>query len=271
MRFLLLFFLFTHIELLANEPVLEISSPELSVSYKYQQLIDRDDLEHISIAQDPSYQNKAQTFRAIRLLNLFKQFKLKANMVVQFNCTDGFSAPMDTSLLLNTSQDKALAYLAIENPKQKWAPLPNKKLSAGPFRIIWLNPEKSHIVQEQWPYMIHSFEIKGTLKASYPLIFPSKELAKDHNINKGFKVFLNNCFVCHKLNGQGSASIGPDLNHPMNPTEYFKSDALKKLIRDPKSVRTWKSSKMPDFSKDEISEIELEQLISYLEHMKERK
>lgn len=263
---------FISITALANEPInLKISDNNLEKVFSYKELMSRKDLEYISIPNDPSYQGLSQTYRAIRLLNLFKDFNLNENQVVQFNCTDGFSAPLDTKLILNESTNKSIAYLAIENPEQKWASLPKKKLSAGPFRVIWLNPEKSSIAQEQWPYMIHSFEIKGSLKASYPNIFPSQAIGKQDPIYKGLKVFLDNCFACHQMNRQGSASIGPDLNIPMNPTEYFKKSALKLLIRNPNDVRVWKTSKMPSFDKNEISEPELDFLIQYLSHMSTNK
>ena len=267
MKRLLWFFLISF-SCLAMEPIhLKITNGNHTKIFHYADLMKRNDLEHISVPKDPSYQNRSQTFRASRLINLFSEFNLNKDLVVQFNCTDGFSAPIDTTLLMNKSSEKSIAYLAIEDPMQKWANLPNKKLSAGPFRVIWANPEKSNIVQEQWPYMISSFEIKGTMQETYPKIFPAPSIAKDDPIKSGFKVFLNNCFACHKMNDQGSASIGPDLNIPMNPTEYFKEGSLKMLIRNPKSLRTWKTSKMPDFDESEISNADLENLIKYLQHM----
>jgi mono/diheme cytochrome c family protein len=39
-------------------------------------------------------------------------------------------------------------------------------------------------------------------------------------------LFVTQCLVCHKLNGAGSADVGPDLNLPENPTEYFQASAL---------------------------------------------
>lgn len=239
--------------------------------FTYSSLKTRKDYKQITIPKDASYKNKETTLWAVPLKNLFNGFKVEGDTIIQFNCTDGFSAPLDTELILNNSKKGAIAYLAIEDPLQKWQPLPNKRVSAGPYRIVWLNPEKSRIVQEQWPYMISSFEIKKSLRETYPKIFPSRKLAKNDPINLGFKVFRKNCFACHSINGQGEGDIGPDLNLPMNPTEYFKLEALKKLIRNPQSVRRWKSSKMPDFDKSEITDKELGHLIRYLKHMRIRK
>jgi mono/diheme cytochrome c family protein len=69
------------------------------------------------------------------------------------------------------------------------------------------------------------------------------------------------------MNGGGSSEMGPDLNRPMNPTEYFQRPALHRFIRDPASVRAWPDQKMPGFGPDRLSEAEVEAVIAYLEHM----
>jgi hypothetical protein len=39
------------------------------------------------------------------------------------------------------------------------------------------------------------------------------------------------------MNHQGPSRVGPDLNLPLNPTEYFKESVLPRYIRNPKSIR----------------------------------
>ncbi len=73
------------------------------------------------------------------------------------------------------------------------------------------------------------------------------------------------------MNANGAGSIGPDLNLPMNPTEYFQAKALVSLIRDPASVRTWPHRMMHGFSEGAISDAELSDLIGYLRYMSTRK
>src|SRR3954447_13694692 len=84
-------------------------------------------------------------------------------------------------------------------------------------------------------------------------------------------VFEATCLACHRMNGGGSSKIGPDLNWPMNPTEYFQPSALRRYIRDPASVRTWPDEKMPGFGPDRLSEAELDAVIAYLKHMAEQR
>jgi cytochrome c1 len=73
------------------------------------------------------------------------------------------------------------------------------------------------------------------------------------------------------MNGNGAGSIGPDLNLPLSPTEYFEAKALESLIRDPASVRNWPRRTMAGFSKAAIPDAELSDLIAYLRHMSTRK
>jgi mono/diheme cytochrome c family protein len=76
---------------------------------------------------------------------------------------------------------------------------------------------------------------------------------------------------CHKLNGAGASDVGPDLNRPMNPTEYMTPTGLHALIRDPKSVRTWPEQRMSGFSPAAVSDAEIDEIIAYLKHMAGRK
>ena len=73
------------------------------------------------------------------------------------------------------------------------------------------------------------------------------------------------------MNGNGTASIGPDLNLPRNPTEYFEAEGLEALIRNPASVRTWPGMVMRGFSAAVIPDAELADLIAYLGYMSAHK
>ena len=49
----------------------------------------------------------------------------------------------------------------------------------------------------------------------------------------GLAPFVTQCLPCHTVNGAGASDVGPDLNQPMNPTQYMTPDGLRALIRDP--------------------------------------
>jgi cytochrome c1 len=57
----------------------------------------------------------------------------------------------------------------------------------------------------------------------------------------------------------------------MNATEYFTESALRKLVRNPKSVRDRGASAMPGFDGSRLSETELDDIIAYLKHMAGKK
>jgi mono/diheme cytochrome c family protein len=66
------------------------------------------------------------------------------------------------------------------------------------------------------------------------------------------------------MKGAGEGELGPDLGQPMSPAQYFTPEALRKLIRDPKSVRTWPQQMMPAFGKDKLSDADLDAVVAYL-------
>jgi hypothetical protein len=72
-------------------------------------------------------------------------------------------------------------------------------------------------------------------------------------------------------NGAGSSTVGPDMNKPMNPTEYLTRDGLHALIRDPRSVRSWPGLLMPGFAADQMSDRQIDLVIDYLAHMAARR
>lgn len=249
---------------LAAEARLEIVSGEQRLTFSQSQLLSRRDLKTITI-NDSNYRRRFTQFKAIPIPSLFMGINIPDNAVLQFQCTDGFSATLEKTRLLSTDPKASTAFLAIEDPKSPWPHLAGKNASAGPFYLVWKNPEASSISPEEWPYQLASFKILSDLRSVFPKIYPAADAAP--NVQNGFRSFQRNCFACHKMNGNGAGSIGPDLNLPMNPTEYFEAKALESVIRDPASVRNWPRRTMPGFSEAAIPAAELSDLIAYLRHM----
>ena len=226
------------------------------------------------------YGEKTQTLLAIKWETLKKKifshpnFSLKKqdifldpNSIITFTCLDGFSANLESSNFLQRKDFQP--FLVIEDPKHPWPILKNSNMNPGPFALLWEDP-KNNIGPEQMPYQLKMLEWKSSLQLTYPKLYPSKKLFNDSE-KKGFAVFTKNCFSCHQLNHQGEATIGPDLNLPKNPVEYFNISSFKLLIRDPKSLRSWPESKMPGFNQTLITDIELDHLINYLKLMSKEK
>lgn len=275
-----------------SEPELRIQWPEGTIVYKRSQLLSRPDVRTLEVDDDPAYRpnsasahsktetktEKAETekkmkYRAVPIAALFSKVEVPRDATVQFQCLDGFSAPISRDLLLNQSPTGAIAYLAIEAEGEPWPvldPLHNLK-TPGPFYLIWENAKKSGIGREEWPYQLSGFEVKKSLRSIYPAIFPDDNLSQKDPISRGFRSFTKNCFTCHTLNLQGQAQMGPDLNFPMSPTEYLNRNFIKNIVRNPQKVRAWPAGKMKGFSATEISDDELNDIIAYLTHMSQRK
>ena len=171
---------------------------------------------------------------------------------------------------MRTGPGQSIAYIAIENLRSKWPDLPQNPSSgsAGPFFLVWLKPELSGILREEWPYQIVAFEVKGRLQDLYPRIFPKHQ---DAQVARGLKLFQQTCLACHTMNQEGAAQVGPDLNLPLNPTEYFKASVLPRYIRDPKSVRAWAGSRMPGFGPETFSDEDIANVVAYLREMASEK
>ena len=89
-------------------------------------------------------------------------------------------------------------------------------------------------------------------------------LPVDAPARHGQEVFTVQCMPCHRMKGAGESEVGPDLGSPMNPTQYFTADGLRRLIRNPKSVRTWPQQMMPAFDAEKLSDADLDAVIAYL-------
>ena len=220
----------------------------------------------ISIEQDVSYK-RPMRYRAVPLATLLPG--IAADDHLQAVALDGFAAEMPAAPLLQDGP--ARAWLAVEDPGKPWPALSKGKPSAGPFYLVWTNPQAGHISPEQWPFQISGIKQLKTVAERFPALLPDPKLGANDPVNQGFALFQKNCLACHRLNGAGDAQVGPDLNIPYNPTEYFSGDFLKRYIRDPQSLRRWPQAKMPAFAVGVLPESELALLVEYLKHMAGRK
>lgn len=263
------------------------SSPNLHIYLPDKEIIfSRDELlkmgTEVITVLDPAFKKDgkptSQTYTAVRFSKILDQAGIKIDLKdiddasVSFKCTDGYSAQLKVSNLINTSASGSVAYIAIENPNDKWQNLSAKINSAGPYYLVWVDPDKSNVVETEWPYMVMGFNIIPSFEKAFPKVLVDDTLPENALERKGFRAFKKTCFACHKINGQGpSAAASPDLNIPMNPTEYFADGIIEKLVRNPKQVREWKGMGMPALDQNAISDEDLAAVVQYLRHMKNRR
>ncbi len=251
------------------EPQLTIQAQGKMLTYPRSSLLSRPDLEKIVLNDIPTYPGKRIEYSAVPLFHLFQGMPIDPEATIQFRCLDGFSAPISSARILEHAPGRSIAYLAIEKENEPWPAVHPEQGpgTAGPFFLIWKNPELSHVGVEEWPFQLEGFEIKGSLRSTFPKIFPPKRYSQSSPEMRGFQIFQRSCFSCHKINGQGLSDFAPDLNLPKSPTEYFTQAALRAYIRNPQSLRQWKNDRMRGFSPEELPDPELADLIRYLEIM----
>ncbi|WP_460143572.1 c-type cytochrome [Pseudomonas sp. S3_B08] len=237
-----------------------------SRTWQTEELLKHPQLQTLTINNDVSYK-KDMTYRAVPLAALLTGVRPEDHL--QAVALDGFAAELAAAPLLN--KDGARAWLAIEDPARPWPPLSAGKHSAGPFYLVWTDPQAGNISPEQWPFEVASIKLMAPVAQRFPALLPDPALKADDPVNQGFALFQKNCLACHRLNGAGDAQFGPDLNIPYSPTEYFGADFLKRYIRDPQSLRQWPQAKMPGFSAEVLPDTDLEMLVGYLKHMAGRK
>jgi hypothetical protein len=135
------------VPVMAAEPVLEIAVGKQVQRLSRAELLAHPALREVDVAGDTAY-GKPMRYRALPLSALLT--RLAETDTVQFTATDGFVANIAGTVLAGGGQP----WLAIEPPGAPWPALKPGGVSAGPFYLVWLAPEKHGIVPEQWPYQV---------------------------------------------------------------------------------------------------------------------
>jgi mono/diheme cytochrome c family protein len=255
--------------LLAADPTLTVSADGTTRTFDRDALLARSDAVEVTTSRDVAY-GTPRTYRAVPLANLMEGITIPADAVVEAVAQDGFVAQLPRDLIYGNDRE-AVAYVAVEPANAPWPPIPNKAKSAGPFYIVWIGAHASSVPAVDWPYQVESLTARDAPTKRWPALAVDPMLPALDPARGGQILFVNKCFTCHTLNHAGSASAGPDLNLPMNPTQYLSDAGLRALIRDPQSVRVWPDQRMPGFAKADLSDEELGMIVAYLRHMADRK
>jgi len=255
--------------LAAKENILAFSFGKGVLRLSAHELLIRPDVQTITIPADVSYR-RAMTYRAVPLIALIGDVGKLGFNTIEARANDGFVSQIPVSLVMQGATGGSVAWIAIEEPKAPWPNLPGKQASAGPFYLVWQNPERSNVGTEQWPYALAALTGVEDPVRRWPQLAVDPSLPSDAAERQGQAVFIKNCVPCHRLNGAGESNTGPDLGRPMNVTTYMTAAGLHALIRDPKSVRTWPEQQMPGFGADKIPDAEIDSLIAFLTYTAKR-
>jgi mono/diheme cytochrome c family protein len=252
----------------AAGPTLTVSANGGVQIFDRDELLARTDVVEITTSRDVAY-HTPRTYRAVALAKLFEGVAIPPDAVVEAAAQDGFVTHLPRDLIY--ANDGIVGYMATEVADKPWPPIPGKDKSAGAFYIVWVGHQASSVPTMNWPYQVVSLSVQDAPARRWPSLAVDPTLPALHPARDGQITFVNKCFTCHTMNRAGPASVGPDLNLPMNPTEYFTDTGLRALIRDPRSVRVWPEQRMPNFAEVDLSDEELGLILAYLRHMVDRK
>lgn len=219
---------------------------------------------------DP-HEQKAITYRAIPTRQLLEQvygdkWQERGDEVL-VTCSDGYQPVLPMERFTDST-----GYLAFAREGSRKFSLINKilnskKIDLAPYYLIWPEVDSKRDGENMyWPYQVAKLDIIR-FADRFPRIAPPSGTSEAEK--RGFIAFRTHCLKCHSLNGEGGVA-GPELNFPMNVTEYYQPTFLKKWISDPLSVRYRTIMPALDRNLKNREEV-IEDIVSYLKKMKQRK
>lgn len=210
---------------------------------------------------DPYYEGE-KTFLALPIAEVLKvgfageKVDIASTHYV-LRASDGYTLPMTGEQLVGDG-----AYLAVADVDVAgWAPVGSQKAHPGPYYLVWKG--RPSLESHPRPWQLVGIEI-ARFEDVFPRTAPTG-LPDDHPAQRGYATFRKRCIKCHAINQQGG-QVGPELNIPQNITEYRPESQIRAYIRNP---QTFRYSKMP--AAPDLSEAQLDELIAYLQAMKDRK
>jgi mono/diheme cytochrome c family protein len=182
--------------------------------------------------------------------------RANTNVDVVFVCSDGYRARLP---IANIRDGGVLAARDTSVPLDvRWQPLRQGReyMLPTPYYLVW-PPRRNPAIEYPWPYRVVALELARP---------EQKVQTGDPAVSRGEDLFRQYCARCHAVNLQGG-TLGPELNVPLNVTEYWNAETLKKLIQDPALVRA--SSKMP--ASTQLHGADVDAIVAYLTFMKGNK
>jgi mono/diheme cytochrome c family protein len=245
-------------------PALVVSAGGATRQFTRDELLARHDSATLTISNDPAYSGIV-SYRAVPLRALLAVLPPDAGDTLQARATDGFVAEIPRRVI----DGMAMPWIAVEDPAHPWPHLRGKMVSAGPFYLVWQDPERARISPEQWPYALAALTVMPSPIQRWPAIAVDPSVSENAPARRGQTAYIANCLPCHRLAGRGEGNVGPDLLHPMPATTYFTEPGLRTLIRDPAAVRSWPGLQMPAFDTASLGDDEVDAIIAYLRYLAE--
>ncbi len=218
-----------------------------------------------NVTVDDHYLKRAVNYRAVPLAKMLKTLttEFQAYDEFIFRCADGYLAHVSREDFEAGRLDSFfLAYG--EDADSFRSKIPQGKAEVSPEPFYAVATDAAGFATLSWPYELVAIELVN-FKQTFPALYFAG-IEKSIEASKGFALFRKECLKCHSLNLQGG-DIGPELNVPLNVTEYRDAATLKKFIRNASAFRA--KSKMPPYT--HLSDAQLESILAYLKAMAKHK
>jgi mono/diheme cytochrome c family protein len=221
--------------------------------------------QHINVADDPVF-HQAKRYEGLPLKDVLEKYtKIRSldpsKTQIVFECEDGYNPSMSLQKVLAKR-----AFIAVRdsdapqgqdwiNPKKE-----GREMKIAPFYVVYTDVPAADI-SYKWPYNLVKISL-ASASDELAVIFPKD----DDTVVKGYELFRVNCLTCHALNKVGG-KMGPELNAPMNVTEYWQIEHLKKFVKAPSAYRH--DCKMP--AQGHLSSKEIDEIVQYLQYIAKHK
>jgi mono/diheme cytochrome c family protein len=224
-----------------------------------------------SLTVDNPTDSKVKIYQGILLTALLEQVfgsNWQQFNAVKFSSQDGYQPVIPSA---NITAHTGMVATG-EHGRHGFSLLPRKNgeaIDPGAFFLVWENINDTNAKKDawlSWPWQLVGIELTS-LEREYPHSAPPETASEA--VNQGFLAFRQHCIKCHAINGDGG-DVGPELNYPVNVTEYWQPTWLARFIANPQSIRA--NSKMLSFYRDvENRPVLIESIIAYLKSMVSKK
>lgn len=207
-------------------------------------------------ARPPLYPDKARIYEGYPLLKILSEIpndKANNDLVVLI-CKDGFMCYISRKFIEKNNPIVAVRQ-KFAPPGQDWEmvdhPLGGKNTQGGPFYLMW--PENAkNVGVNHWPFGVIALRF-GSFQEIFGKITPRNP---EPVIQRGFRVFAENCACCHTLGGQGT-SVGPPMESIVR--KFMMFGTMSAYAQNPKAFN--RSSAMPE---QDLKEEELRAAEKYI-------
>jgi len=175
-------------------------------------------------------------FRFDQLLDFVYGRDWRSEEELLFTCSDGYQPTVPVARVLEHAAWLAFDRSGIDGfSLLKRESGSRKRIQLGPYYLVWENLDDEQVRRQGdygWPYQLVNIDLIRA-RDRFPAMLPPAGASEA--AVQGFAQFRIHCSRCHAVNGDGGG-IGPELNHPVNPTEVREHDWLVRWIDDPSQI-----------------------------------